>query len=51
VVPKGGQIAPIKIVGESAEWKKAQNKELKNIISLKIKRIQPNFKFSRTAKV
>jgi len=42
-MPLGGHIAPIQIDGESAEWKKAQKKATKNIISETINNFIPIF--------
>lgn len=42
---KGGQIEPNLSLGVSLLWKKAQNHPKKNIISLKINKIIPIFKF------
>ena len=41
-IPTGGHILPSSREGERAEWKKAQKKEKKNIISETINRITPN---------
>jgi len=43
-IPIGGQIQPIQIEGAREEWKNAQKKEKKSIISEAIKRTIPNFK-------
>src|SRR4051794_10774413 len=40
-IPLGGQTQPIATAGERLEWKKAQKKPTKNIISETIKRITP----------
>jgi hypothetical protein len=42
-MPTGGHIDPISIVGAKLEWKKAQKKEKKNIISEIINKIIPIF--------
>ena len=43
-IPAGGQTAPIQIEGFRLQWKKAQKKPKKNIISDVINKIIPNFK-------
>lgn len=40
-IPSGGQTAPIQIDGDTLEWKKAQKKLKKNIISETINKIKP----------
>jgi hypothetical protein len=40
-IPFGGQTQPIETAGDRLEWKKAQKKPTKNIISETIKRITP----------
>jgi len=44
VIPLGGHTQPISIVGFKLEWKKAQKKAKKNIISDTINKIIPIFK-------
>jgi len=44
MIPSGGQIPPIQILGFKLEWKYAQNKQKKNIISETKKSINPTFK-------
>jgi len=43
VIPLGGQQQPIQIEGDNAEWKKAQNNETKNIVSVNINNMNPSF--------
>jgi len=43
-IPSGGQTPPIPISGAILEWKNAQKKAKKNIISLTIKRTIPILK-------
>jgi hypothetical protein len=40
-IPLGGQTQPMETAGERLEWKKAQKKPTKNMISETIKRITP----------
>lgn len=51
IIPNGGQTAPIQILGERLEWKKAQKKEIKNIISDTKNKTKPNRKLFCTANV
>lgn len=50
-IPNGGQTAPIQIEGDTLEWKKAQKKLKKNIISETINKIKPILKPFCTANV
>jgi hypothetical protein len=50
-IPSGGQIHPIPIEGAKVQWKKAQKKEKKNIISEIINRDIPNLIPNCTFKV
>jgi hypothetical protein len=50
-MPNGGQTAPIQIEGDTLEWKNAQKKPKKNIISDTMNKIKPNRKPFWTAKV
>jgi hypothetical protein len=50
-IPIGGQISPKTIEGLSAEWKKAQKKPKKSIISEAMNNKNPLFKPMRTTKV
>jgi hypothetical protein len=43
LIPEGGQINPISIVGDNLLWKKAQKKEIKKKISEIINKIIPSF--------
>ena len=40
-IPNGGQTQPIQIVGDTLEWKKAQKKPKKNIISETMNKTNP----------
>lgn len=44
IIERGGQTKPISKVGDKLEWKKAQKKARKNMISETIKRIIPKRK-------
>lgn len=49
--PLGGQIQPIETAGDRLEWKKAQKKPKKNIISEKINKTTPYLKPCCTLRV
>ena len=50
-IKKGGQRDPKSLPGLRLLWKKPQNQALKNKTSLKINKIIPHFKPSRTSKL
>ena len=50
-IPSGGHEQPIPIEGDNVQWKKAQKKLKKNIISEAINKAIPNFNPSWTLKV
>jgi len=41
IIPEGGQVKPISLIGASLEWKNAQKKEKKNKTSEVINKIIP----------